>query len=231
MLVGGARIAVGSPDFPTGEVDVPEAFEVCTSCHAFTPDEEPLEGPSLWQVAGRPIASLDSYASQTARSTATPGSCWPVRHSTASGRPRLMMEASENAGVVQTGRVNPHAIALLKRLNYPTVGLRSKSWDEFAASGAPAPDFIFTVCDNAAGEVCPIWPGQPMTAHWGIPDPAAAEGTEAEVAAAFADAYRMLEQRIGIFTSLPLASLDRLALQKRLDAIGGNEGASSSAAE
>ena len=136
-----------------------------------------------------------------------------------------------SAGSHPTGRVNPHAIALLKRLNYPTVGLRSKSWDEFAARGAPALDFVFTVCDNAAGEVCPIWPGQPMTAHWGIPDPAAAAGTEAEIAAAFADAYRMLERRIDIFTNLPLTSLDRLALQKRLDAIGNAGGSTSNAAE
>jgi arsenate reductase (thioredoxin) len=136
-----------------------------------------------------------------------------------------------SAGSHPTGRVNPHAIALLKRLNYPTDGLRSKSWDEFAAHGAPALDFVFTVCDNAAGEVCPVWPGQPMTAHWGIPDPAAATGTDAEIAAAFADAYRMLERRIGVFTSLPLTSLDRLTLQKRLDAIGGAEGSTSSAAE
>jgi arsenate reductase len=136
-----------------------------------------------------------------------------------------------SAGSHPTGRVNPHAVALLNRLNYPTDGLRSKSWDEFAAPGASVLDFIFTVCDNAAGEVCPIWPGQPMTAHWGIPDPAAATGTEAEIAAAFADAYRMLERRIDVFTNLPLASLDRLSLQKRLDAIGGAEGATSSAAE
>jgi arsenate reductase len=136
-----------------------------------------------------------------------------------------------SAGSHPTGRVNPHAVALLNRLNYATDGLRSKSWDEFAAPGAPGLDFIFTVCDNAAGEVCPIWPGQPMTAHWGIPDPAAVEGSDAEIAAAFADAYRMLERRIGIFTNLPLASLDRLALQKRLDAIGGTEGSTSSAAE
>ena len=136
-----------------------------------------------------------------------------------------------SAGSQPTGWVNPHAVALLKRLDYSTGGLRSKSWDEFAASGAPALDFVFTVCDNAAGEVCPIWPGQPMTAHWGIPDPAAAEGTDAEIAAAFADAYRMLERRMDIFTNLPLVSLDRLALQKRLDAIGNAEGSTSSAAE
>jgi len=136
-----------------------------------------------------------------------------------------------SAGCLPTGRVNPHAVALLNRLNYATDGLRSKSWDEFAAPGASPLDFVFTVCDNAAGEVCPIWPGQPMTARWGIPDPAAVEGTDAEIAAAFADAYRMLERRIDVFTNLPLASLDRLTLQKRLDAIGGAKGSTSSAAE
>ena len=98
--------------------------------------------------------------------------------------------------------------------------MRSKSWDEFADAGAPHLDFVFTVCDNAADEVCPIWPGQLMTAHWGVPDPAAAEGTDAERHLAFADAYRMLSNRISIFTSLPLRSLDRLILQKRLDEIG-----------
>ena len=97
---------------------------------------------------------------------------------------------------------------------------RSKDWEEFAKPGAPELDFVFTVCDNAANESCPVWPGQPMTAHWGVPDPAAAEGTEAEKRLAFSDAYRMLNSRISIFTSLPLASIDRLALQKRLDAIG-----------
>ena len=98
--------------------------------------------------------------------------------------------------------------------------MRSKSWDVFAEPGAPELDFVFTVCDNAAQEACPVWPGQPMTAHWGVPDPAAAEGSEAEKRFAFSDAYRMLNNRISIFTSLPLASLDRLALQKRLDEIG-----------
>jgi len=105
-------------------------------------------------------------------------------------------------------------------MNHPTSGLRSKSWDEFAAPGAPPLHFVFTVCDNAANEVCPIWPGQPMTAHWGVPDPAAVEGSEAERHLAFADAYRMLSNRIGIFASLPIRSLDRLSLQKRLEEIG-----------
>lgn len=125
-----------------------------------------------------------------------------------------------SAGSQPKGQVHPFAIELLKKLNHPTAGLRSKSWDEFAAPDAPQLDFVFTVCDNAANEVCPIWPGQPMTAHWGLPDPAAAEGTEAEKHFAFADAYRMLLNRIGIFTSLPMKSLDRLSLQKRLDEIG-----------
>jgi arsenate reductase len=109
---------------------------------------------------------------------------------------------------------------LLKQLNHTTKGFRSKSWDEFAVAGAPKLDFVFTVCDNAAAEVCPVWPGQPMTAHWGLPDPAAIEGTEAEKRLAFADTYRMLKNRISVFVSLPITSLDRLALQKRLSDIG-----------
>jgi arsenate reductase (thioredoxin) len=125
-----------------------------------------------------------------------------------------------SAGSHPKGQVHPFAIELLKKLNHPTAGLRSKDWEEFAAPGAPVMDFVFTVCDNAANEVCPVWPGQPMTAHWGLPDPAAAEGTEAERHLAFADAYRMLLNRISIFTNLPMRSLDRLALQKRLDEIG-----------
>ena len=125
-----------------------------------------------------------------------------------------------SAGSMPTGRVNPHALALLKQMHHPTGGLRSKSWDEFAGPEAPKLDFVFTVCDNAAAEVCPIWPGQPMTAHWGLPDPAAAPGSEAEIALAFADTYRMLDQRIGIFVNLPLGKLDRMSLGRRLDDIG-----------
>lgn len=125
-----------------------------------------------------------------------------------------------SAGSMPTGKVNPHALNLLKRLNYDISGLRSKSWEEFAKKGAPTLDFVFTVCDNAANEVCPIWPGQPMTAHWGVPDPAAVEGTEAEEAFAFDDTYRMLNQRISIFVNLPLQSLSKLSLQKQLDEIG-----------
>ncbi len=125
-----------------------------------------------------------------------------------------------SAGSHPKGEVHPYALELLRNLNYVTDGMRSKSWDEFAVPGAPQMDFVFTVCDDAASEVCPIWPGQPMTAHWGLPDPAAAEGTEPVRRAAFADTCRMLTNRISIFTSLPLASLDRLSLQKRLEEIG-----------
>jgi arsenate reductase len=125
-----------------------------------------------------------------------------------------------SAGSQPKGQVHPFALELLKKMNHPTAGLRSKSWDEFAVTGAPHLDFVFTVCDNAASEVCPIWPGQPMTAHWGVPDPAAAEGTEAERHLAFAKAYRMLHNRVSIFVSLPMAAIDRLSLQKRLDEIG-----------
>ena len=125
-----------------------------------------------------------------------------------------------SAGSHPTGTVNPNAVALLKSLNHPTEGLRSKNWDEFAEEGAPKLDFVFTVCDQAAGEMCPIWPGQPMSAHWGLPDPAAVTGTQAEIAAAFAETYRMLNNRMEVFINLPLASLDALSLQARLDEIG-----------
>ncbi|NJN46269.1 MAG: arsenate reductase ArsC [Candidatus Competibacteraceae bacterium] len=127
-----------------------------------------------------------------------------------------------SAGSFPTGRVNPLAIEILKRQNFPLDGLRSKSWDEFATPDSPALDFVFTVCDNAANEVCPIWPSQPMTAHWGIPDPAAVEGPERERIQAFRDAFRVLENRIKVFTSLPLRSLDKIKLQQRLDEIGNN---------
>ncbi|WP_457940583.1 arsenate reductase ArsC [Mesorhizobium sp. 10J20-29] len=125
-----------------------------------------------------------------------------------------------SAGSQPKGEVHPCALQLLKSLNHDTSFARSKSWEEFATPGAPQMHFVFTVCDNAAMEACPVWPGQPMTAHWGVPDPAAAEGTEAEKHFAFADTYRMLNSRISIFTSLPMNMLDRLALQKRLDEIG-----------
>jgi protein-tyrosine-phosphatase len=125
-----------------------------------------------------------------------------------------------SAGSQPSGQLHPYAVDLLRKSNYEVSGLRSKSWEEFAAPGAPELDFVFTVCDNAANEVCPVWPGQPMSAHWGLPDPAAVEGTEPERRYAFADTHRMLYQRISIFTNLPLASLDKLSLQKRLDEIG-----------
>jgi protein-tyrosine-phosphatase len=125
-----------------------------------------------------------------------------------------------SAGSQPSGRVHPYALDLLRRLNYDTSSLRSKSWEEFTRPDAPQLDFVFTVCDDAANEVCPVWPGQPMTAHWGLADPSRAEGNEAERRFAFADTHRMLNQRISIFTSLPLASLDRLTLKHRLDEIG-----------
>ncbi|WP_367281187.1 arsenate reductase ArsC [Sneathiella sp.] len=125
-----------------------------------------------------------------------------------------------SAGSSPMGQVNPRAIELLKNLNFDTAFARSKSWSEFSGPDAPELDFVFTVCDNAAGEVCPIWPGQPMTAHWGVPDPSNAAGTEAEINLAYMDTYRMLNNRISIFCSLPLARLDRLSLQKHLDDIG-----------
>jgi arsenate reductase len=130
-----------------------------------------------------------------------------------------------SAGSMPKGEVNPHALSLLKGLNHPVETFRSKSWEELSAPGAPELDFVFTVCDNAAAEVCPIWPGQPMTAHWGIPDPAAVEGSEAEIGVAFADAYRMLNNRISLFLNLPMEALDRLSLQRRLEAIGQGAGA------
>jgi arsenate reductase (thioredoxin) len=125
-----------------------------------------------------------------------------------------------SAGSHPTGKVNPLALNLLRKMNFDVSGLRSKSWEEFAAQGAPMLDFVFTVCDDAANETCPIWPGQPMTAHWGLPDPAKAEGTDAERAFAFDDCFRMLNQRISIFVSLPLDELGKLSLRQRLDEIG-----------
>lgn len=132
-----------------------------------------------------------------------------------------------SAGSMPAGKVNPHALNLLRKLNYDVSKLRSKSWEEFSGPDAPKLDFVFTVCDNAAKEVCPIWPGQPMSAHWGLPDPAAVEGTDAEKAFAFDDTYRMLFQRISIFVNLPLASLSKLSLQKHLDEIGKHGAAAS----
>ena len=125
-----------------------------------------------------------------------------------------------SAGSHPSGKVRPEALAQLASADIPSEGLRSKSWDEFAAPGAPHMDFVFTVCDNAANEVCPYWPGQPMTAHWGIPDPAAVQGTPEEIARAFRDAFAVLDRRISLFLSLPLSSLDRMAIQKEINTIG-----------
>ena len=136
-----------------------------------------------------------------------------------------------SAGSKPKGQVHPYALDLLRKLHYDVSKARSKSWLEFSQPDSPKLDFVFTVCDNAAAEACPYWPGQPMTAHWGVPDPAAATGNEAEIRFAFADALRMLTNRINIFVSLPLAKLDRLSLQKQLDAIGKTKDAPATAAE
>ncbi|HWA88961.1 MAG TPA: arsenate reductase ArsC [Rhizomicrobium sp.] len=125
-----------------------------------------------------------------------------------------------SAGSQPKGAVHPQTLALLDRLGFSTSGLRSKNWDEFAVPGAPPLDFVFTVCDNAANEVCPVWPGQPMTAHWGVPDPAAVAGTDDQIAAAFRDTFLLLQRRIELFANLPVKSLDRMSLKKRLDEIG-----------
>lgn len=132
-----------------------------------------------------------------------------------------------SAGSRPKGKVNPFAIKVLHKLDYPSHDLRSKSWEEFAAVDAPAMDFVFTVCDNAAGETCPVWPGQPMSAHWGIEDPAEVVGTDIEKEAAFVTAFRYLKNRISAFTSLPLASIDRLSLGTKLREIGRSAGATS----
>jgi len=133
------------------------------------------------------------------------------------GKPKFN---GSSAGSMPSGKVQPRAIEMLLRLNYDISKLRSKSWEEFSAPGSPELDFVFTLCDDAANEACPVWPGQPMTAHWGLPDPSAVRGNDAEQAFAYADTHRMLHQRISIFVNLPIASLDKLSLQKRLDDIG-----------
>ena len=134
---------------------------------------------------------------------------------------------SFSAGSQPKGEINPFAIKVLNSLDYPTDGLRSKSWQEFAAAGAPVMDFVFTVCDSAAGESCPVWPGQPMTAHWGIEDPAAVEGPDIQKEAAFVAAFRYMKTRIALFTALPLSSIDKMALGTKLRDIGASEGATS----
>ena len=125
-----------------------------------------------------------------------------------------------SAGSTPKGKVHPLALDLLREMNMPSEGMRSKSWDEFARPGAPPLDFVFTVCDNAAGEMCPVWPGRPMTAHWGIADPAAVEGTDSDKRLAFRQAFQELESRIKAFTSLPIAAFDKAKLQEQLNAIG-----------
>jgi arsenate reductase len=125
-----------------------------------------------------------------------------------------------SAGSHPTGRVRPEAIKQIELAHLPTQGLRSKDWSEFARPGAPKMNFVFTVCDNAAKEVCPVWPGQPMTAHWGVPDPAAVEGTGEQIARAFHEAFMILDRRISLFLSLPLSTLEKLAIQKEIDRIG-----------
>jgi arsenate reductase len=136
----------------------------------------------------------------------------------ARGKPNFM---AYSAGSHPSGKVRPEAITQLQVARIPTVGLRSKSWDEFAEPGAPKIDFVFTVCDNAANEVCPLWPGQPMTAHWGVPDPAAVKGSPQEIERAFRNAFVLLDRRISLFLSLPFATIDSLALKNQLEHIGG----------
>jgi arsenate reductase (thioredoxin) len=136
-----------------------------------------------------------------------------------------------SAGSQPKGALHPETLRLLKSLGYNVFDFRSKSWSEFVGTGAPKFDFVFTVCDNAAAEACPVWPGQPMTAHWGIPDPAEATGTPAEVSLAFKEAYRLLNDRIGIFTALPLHSLNQLTMQNKLHEIGQMEGSTAKASE
>jgi Protein-tyrosine-phosphatase len=133
------------------------------------------------------------------------------------GRPTF---TAYSAGSRPAGRVNPYAVKQLELANLPISDLRSKSWDEFAQPGAPKMDFVFTVCDNAANEVCPVWPGQPVTAHWGVPDPAVAVGSTEQIERAFRDAFVTLDRRIGLFLSLPLSSLDTLSVKKAVDRIG-----------
>jgi arsenate reductase (thioredoxin) len=133
------------------------------------------------------------------------------------GRPNFV---AYSAGSHPSGKVRPEALRELEAAHLPTTGLRSKNWDEFARPGAPRLDFVFTVCDNAANEVCPVWPGQPMTAHWGVPDPAAVQGSEEKIKQAFREAFFLLDRRIGLFLALPLATLSGMALKQEVDSIG-----------
>lgn len=162
-------------------------------------------------MSDRPYNILFLCTGKSARSV--------LAESTANALGRGRLKAS-SAGSHPTGRVNPFAIELLNKLGLPTEGLRSKSWDEFAAPGAPALDFVITVCDNAAGEVCPVWPGQPISAHWGVEDPAAVEGSDEDKRAAFRTAHQILKRRIELFLALPVAKLDAMALGVRVRDIG-----------
>ena len=177
----------------------------------------------LWQIVVKGGVQWRSWAAES-RSTCCSFAreirrvrSWPKPSLNRLGRGKFK---AFSAGSQPAGYVHPLALQMLRNAHFDVTGFRSKPWDEFAAPDAPKLDFVFTVCDNAAKEVCPIWPGQPMTAHWGLPDPAKAEGSDAEKATAFADTMRMLNQRIGIFVSLPLDKLSKLALQKQLDEIG-----------
>jgi protein-tyrosine-phosphatase len=167
--------------------------------------------PQAARMTGRPFQVLFLCTGNTARSILAESllNHW--------GRGDFV---AHSAGSHPKGRVNPIAVELLQQMHMPTTGLRSKSWDEFAQPGAPQLDFVFTVCDNAAGEACPVWPGQPITAHWGVADPAAVEGSDTDRWLAFRTAFRELESRIRLFTSLPIRSLDRVKLQQRVRAIG-----------
>ena len=162
-------------------------------------------------MADRPHNVLFLCTGNTARSIMAEG----ILRKDGAGRFNAFSAGSHPKGVV-----NPFALKVLAAADYPTDGFSSKAWDVYAVPGAPVMDFVFTVCDDAANETCPVWPGQPMSAHWSLPDPAAVEGSETVKRAAFADTCRMMTQRISIFTSLPIASLDRLSLQKKLDEIG-----------
>jgi arsenate reductase len=167
--------------------------------------------PPVPRMADRPCSVLFLCTGNSARSILAEA----VLNDRGQGRFRAF-----SAGSRPNGRVNPYALALLAQEGLRTEGLRSKSWDEFAAPGAPPLDFVFTVCDNAAGEVCPIWPGAPVTAHWGLPDPAAVQGSDAEKAQAFRDTYSALLRRIALLTSLPIPALDQQALSRKVREIG-----------
>ena len=185
--------------------------QVCAPVVDFIESARPCGGPGDRAMTTTPKNVLFLCTGNSARSIMAEA----ILNRDGAGRFRAY-----SAGSHPKGAVHPYAIELLQRLNFQTEDLRSKDWSEFAEPGAPAMDFVFTVCDQAAAESCPVWPGQPMTAHWGLPDPAAAEGNEAEKRFAFADTFRMLNSRISIFLNLPMSSLDALSLQRQLDDIG-----------